>query len=51
LVLGFSSTRKAARLAVYDATMIMAKPAHTIPELELKNCEEFLESDSQKKYL
>lgn len=26
-----SSTRKAARLAVYDATMIIAKPAHTIP--------------------
>ena len=28
---GRSSTRKAARLAVYDATMIMAKPAHTMP--------------------
>ncbi len=28
---GLSSTRKAARLAVYEATMIMANPAHTIP--------------------
>jgi len=31
LVLGRSSTRNAAKLAVYDATMIMANPAHTIP--------------------
>jgi len=31
LVLGRSSTRKAAKLAVYEATMIMANPAHTIP--------------------
>jgi hypothetical protein len=31
LVCGLSRTRKAARLAVYDATMIMAKPAHTMP--------------------
>jgi len=30
-VLGLSSTRKAARLAVYEATIIIAKPAHTIP--------------------
>lgn len=30
-VWGRSSTRKAARLAVYEATMIMAKPAHTMP--------------------
>ena len=28
---GRSSTRKAARLAVYEATMIIANPAHTIP--------------------
>lgn len=32
LVLGLSNTRKAARLAVYDATIIIAKPAHTIPK-------------------
>lgn len=32
LVFGRSNTRKAAKLAVYDATMIMAKPAHTIPK-------------------
>ena len=31
LVLGRSRTRKAAKLAVYDATMIMANPAQTIP--------------------
>lgn len=31
LVLGRSKTRKAARLAVYDATIIIANPAHTIP--------------------
>lgn len=30
-VLGRSNTRKAAKLAVYEATMIIAKPAHTIP--------------------
>src|SRR2546430_364135 len=30
-VSGRSNTRKAARLAVYEATMIIAKPAHTIP--------------------
>ena len=30
-ICGLSSTRKAARLAVYEATMIIAKPAHTIP--------------------
>jgi len=30
-VLGLSSTRKAAKLAVYEATIIIAKPAHTIP--------------------
>ena len=28
---GRSSTRKAAKLAVYDATMIIANPAQTIP--------------------
>ena len=28
---GLSNTRNAARLAVYEATMIMANPAHTIP--------------------
>ena len=28
---GLSNTRKAAKLAVYEATMIIAKPAHTIP--------------------
>ena len=28
---GRSSTRKAAKLAVYEATIIMANPAHTIP--------------------
>ena len=28
---GRSSTRKAARLAVYEATMIIAKPAQTMP--------------------
>ncbi|VDO06138.1 unnamed protein product [Rodentolepis nana] len=28
---GRSSTRNAAKLAVYDATMIIANPAHTIP--------------------
>lgn len=28
---GRSNTRKAAKLAVYEATMIMAKPAQTIP--------------------
>lgn len=31
LVLGRSKTRNAAKLAVYDATMIIANPAHTIP--------------------
>lgn len=31
LVFGLSKTRNAARLAVYDATMIIANPAHTIP--------------------
>lgn len=31
LALGRSNTKKAAKLAVYEATMIMAKPAHTIP--------------------
>ena len=31
LVWGLSRTRKAARLAVYEATMIMAKPAQTMP--------------------
>ena len=31
LVWGLSKTRKAAKLAVYEATMIIAKPAHTIP--------------------
>lgn len=30
-VFGRSNTRKAAKLAVYDATIIIAKPAHTIP--------------------
>jgi hypothetical protein len=30
-VFGLSNTRKAAKLAVYEATMIIAKPAHTIP--------------------
>lgn len=30
-VFGRSNTRKAAKLAVYEATMIIAKPAHTIP--------------------
>lgn len=30
-VLGRSRTRKAAKLAVYEATIIIAKPAHTIP--------------------
>lgn len=30
-VFGRSKTRKAAKLAVYEATMIIAKPAHTIP--------------------
>ena len=28
---GLSNTRKAARLAVYEATIIIAKPAQTIP--------------------
>jgi len=28
---GLSSTKKAARLAVYEATIIMANPAHIIP--------------------
>ncbi len=28
---GRSKTRKAAKLAVYEATMIIANPAHTIP--------------------
>ena len=31
LVWGLSRTRKAARLAVYEATMIIANPAHTMP--------------------
>ena len=31
LASGRSKTRKAARFAVYDATIIMAKPAQTIP--------------------
>ena len=31
LVCGLSKTRKAARLAVYEATMIIAKPAQTMP--------------------
>lgn len=31
LVFGLSSTRKAAKLAVYEATIIIANPAHTIP--------------------
>ena len=31
LVCGLSKTRKAAKLAVYDATMIMANPAQTMP--------------------
>lgn len=31
LVLGRSNTRKAAKLAVYDATMIIANPAQTMP--------------------
>lgn len=31
LVFGLSNTRKAARLAVYEATIIIAKPAQTIP--------------------
>lgn len=30
-VFGRSNTRKAAKLAVYEATMIIAKPAQTIP--------------------
>lgn len=30
-VLGLSSTKKAAKLAVYDATIIIANPAQTIP--------------------
>lgn len=30
---GRSNTRKAARLAVYEATMIIAKPAHTMPRI------------------
>lgn len=30
-VFGRSKTRKAARLAVYEATIIIAKPAHTMP--------------------
>lgn len=30
-VLGRSNTRNAARLAVYEATIIIAKPAQTIP--------------------
>lgn len=32
LVFGRSNTRKAAKLAVYEATIIMANPAHTIPK-------------------
>ena len=31
-VFGRSKTRKAAKLAVYEATIIIAKPAHTIPK-------------------
>ena len=31
LASGRSSTRKAAKLAVYEATIIIAKPAQTIP--------------------
>jgi hypothetical protein len=31
LVFGRSNTRKAARLAVYEATMIIANPAQTMP--------------------
>lgn len=31
-VLGLSNTRKAAKLAVYEATIIIAKPAQTIPK-------------------
>ena len=31
LVWGLSKTRKAAKLAVYEATMIIANPAHTMP--------------------
>lgn len=31
-VFGLSKTRKAAKLAVYDATMIIANPAQTIPK-------------------
>lgn len=30
---GRSNTKKAARLAVYEATMIIAKPAHTMPRI------------------
>lgn len=30
---GLSNTRKAARLAVYEATIIMANPAHTMPRI------------------
>ena len=32
LVWGLSNTRKAARLAVYEATIIIANPAHTMPK-------------------
>ena len=32
LVWGLSKTRKAAKLAVYEATMIIANPAQTIPK-------------------
>ena len=32
LVCGLSKTKNAARLAVYEATMIMAKPAQTMPK-------------------
>lgn len=32
LVFGLSNTRKAAKLAVYEATIIIAKPAQTIPK-------------------
>lgn len=32
LVFGRSNTRKAAKLAVYEATMIIANPAQTIPK-------------------
>ncbi len=32
LVWGLSRTRNAAKLAVYEATMIMAKPAQTMPK-------------------